>query len=233
MPSDVARSAIFTCRAKSAPRRQLKRAILFSAQEDLVVRYSGTELRADDDELVWLELVNRCREYPLGRPVSFSLYEFLGSLGWPRTGAYYEKLRDCFTRLQACAIQFHAKREDVLLSVSFINHFEIDRESTRGARCRLSVSPEIVALYERQRYNLSDRARYRDLSPIARRLHDYLGCHARPYPVLLTTLREVCASECKETRKWKQQVSRACAELRDAGLIAEAEIRDGRIHCKR
>jgi len=50
---------------------------------------------------------------------------------------------------------------------------------------------------------------------------------------VLTTLRDACASQCKETPKRKQQVSGACAELRDAGLIAEAEIRDGKVHCKR
>lgn len=61
-----------------------------------------------------------------------------------------------------------------------INHFDSDQESTHGARYRLSISPEIVALYERQRYTLNDQARYRDLSPIARRLHDYLGCHFPP-----------------------------------------------------
>lgn len=71
IPNDYARSSLFTAKNKREPRRQLIHERLFH-YNDIEILYTGVELRAEDDELVWLQILNFAQRVPLGEPFEFS-----------------------------------------------------------------------------------------------------------------------------------------------------------------
>ena len=54
-----------------------------------------------------------------------------------------------------------------------------------------------------------------------------------PYPMKLDTFKLMCGSESDRLKKWREQVNKACAELKESGLIHSAWVDKDRIHCKR
>ncbi|EPH8804032.1 plasmid replication initiator TrfA, partial [Neisseria gonorrhoeae] len=66
MPNDFARSCLFTARNHRVPRKTFSREKLFHISEKVEILYTGTELRSVDDELIWMQLVDYCRRFPLG-----------------------------------------------------------------------------------------------------------------------------------------------------------------------
>ncbi|MEF8393939.1 plasmid replication initiator TrfA, partial [Escherichia coli] len=94
IPNDYARSSLFTARNKRQPRQNLIHEKLFHYNEYVSILYTGIELRAEDDELVWLQILNYGRDVPLGEAFDFSLVDLLRDIGWARNGRYYDKARE-------------------------------------------------------------------------------------------------------------------------------------------
>ena len=108
-PNDLARSALFTTRNKREERLGLDNVLLYSYAKDVKIVYTGIELRAEDDELVWQQVLEYAKRFPLGSSVYFSLYELCTDLGWSINGRYYDKAEQCLSRLQAGAMRFSSK----------------------------------------------------------------------------------------------------------------------------
>ena len=75
MPNDTARSALFTTRNKKIPREALQNKVIFHVNKDVKITYTGVELRADDDELVWQQVLEYAKRTPIGEPITFTFYE--------------------------------------------------------------------------------------------------------------------------------------------------------------
>lgn len=146
---------------------------------------------------------------------------------------YIEKAEECLTRLQATAMQFISERVGQLESVSLIGRFRVLDRGKRSSRCEVIIDKEMVLLFAGEHYSKFVWEKYRKLSPTARRLFDYFGSHREPYPMKLDTFKMMCGSESDRLKKWREQVNKACAELKDSGLIHSAWIDKDRIHCKR
>ena len=58
IPNDCARSSIFTARNKRSPWLSLMHQQLFHYNEHVSILYTGIELRAEDDEIIWLQILN-------------------------------------------------------------------------------------------------------------------------------------------------------------------------------
>ena len=71
MPNEVCRSAIFTVRHRGKKRDPLVNQAIFMLG-DGVITYTGIELRAEDDELVWQQILNRAKRGPLGQWIEFT-----------------------------------------------------------------------------------------------------------------------------------------------------------------
>lgn len=69
LPNDIARSSLFTANDSKSARKHYQQKILFHLSDQVKIRYTGTELCARDDELIWLQLVH----YVIKAPVEDTL----------------------------------------------------------------------------------------------------------------------------------------------------------------
>lgn len=233
LPNDFGRSAIFTVRNKKVPRAALQGQSIYHVNKDVEITYTGIELRADDDELVFAQVLEYAKRTPLGEPVSFTFYELCQDLDWSINGRYYTRAEECLTRLQASAMQFSSQRIGRLESVSLIRRFRVLDRGKRTSRCQVEIDAEIVVLFAGDHYTKFVWEKYRKLSPTARRMFDYFATHKEPYPLKLETFRLMCGSDSTRPKKWREQVGEACDELRENGLVESAWVNDDLVHCKR
>lgn len=232
LPNDWARSALFSVRNKRVPRAALRNAPVFHIHEQVKITFTGIELRADDDEIVWQQILEYAKRQPLGRPVEFSYYQLCRDLGWPVNGRYYQRAEDCLSRLQATAIKITTQRIGTL-SLSMVDKFAVLEPGVAKARCQAHIDPRMIYLFAGSCFAQVEWDRYRNLSPISRRLYDYIASHRTPYPIKLETFRQLCGSECTRAAKWTEQVRRACIEIEAAQLVQKAWVEADTICCER
>ena len=233
MPNDLARAALFTTRNKKTPREVRQQHVIFHVNKDVLITYTGIELRADDDELVWQQVLEYAKRSPVGTPVSFTFYELCTDLGWPINGRYYDKAEECLTRLQATAMQFSSGRIGRLESVSLIHRFRVLDRGKKTSRCQVEIDEEMVVLFAGDHYSKFVWEKYRDLSPTARRMFDYFVSHREPFPMKLETFRLMCGSDSDRVKKWTEQTNKACEELNKSGLVKTSWVAGDLIYCER
>lgn len=233
MPNDLARAALFTTRNKKTPREVRQQHVIFHVNKDVLITYTGIELRADDDELVWQQVLEYAKRSPVGTPVSFTFYELCTDLGWPINGRYYDKAEECLTRLQATAMQFSSGRIGRLESVSLIHRFRVLDRGKKTSRCQVEIDEEMVVLFAGDHYAKFVWEKYRELSPTARRMFDYFVSHKEPFPLKLETFRLMCGSDSARLKKWREQTGQACEELSQSGLIKLSWVQGDSIYCQR
>lgn len=233
MPNDLARAALFTTRNKKTPREVRQQHVIFHVQKDVLITYTGIELRADDDELVWQQVLEYAKRAPVGTPVSFTFYELCTDLGWPINGRYYDKAEECLTRLQATAMQFSSGRIGRLESVSLIHRFRVLDRGKKTSQCQVEIDDEMVVLFAGDHYSKFVWEKYRELSPTARRMFDYFVSHKEPFPLKLETFRLMCGSDSSRVKKWREQTGQACDELSKSGLVQISWVQGDAIYCKR
>jgi len=233
LPNDLARSSLFTVRNKAKKRESREAYPLYVLSKGVNITYTGIELRADDDELVWAQCLEFLKHTPFGEPVTFTVYQMCKELGWAFNGHYYARVEKCLSRLQATALQISSERLGRLESVSMIEHFAIIARGTRKARCEVILNKRMADLFLGKYYSKIEFSKYRKLTPIARRMFDYFVSHKKPYPMLLESFRELCNSDSKRVNRWTEQVSNACAELQESGLVEKTWVEKGKVHCVR
>lgn len=232
LPNDWARSALFSVRNKRIPRAALKNAEVFHIHKQVKITFTGIELRAEDDELVWQQIIDYAKPRPLGGLVEFSYYQLCKDLDWPINGRYYQKAEDCLSRLQATAIKITTQRIGTL-SLSMIDKFAVVEPGAAKARCQVNIDPRMIYLFAGSHFAQIEWSHYRGLSPISRRLYDYIASHRAPYPIKLEIFRRLCGSDSARSAKWAEQVRNACAEIETAGLVRKAWVEADSICCER
>lgn len=233
IPNDVARSSIFTTRGKQKAREHYQNKEIFITSKDVVITYTGQELRAEDDEIVWLQLLHYLRDNAnQNECINFTLYQLCKDLGWHINGAYYKKAESCLTRLQACALQIASPRHEKLESFSLVRRFSIEKYKTNQALCKVSFEPEITKLFVNRYYSRMEWAIYKDLKPISRRLFDYLSSHKEPFPLRLEVFKNICGSDTTRMSKWKEQVQASIIQIQTLVPI-NIYIHEKHIHFKK
>ncbi|EMK3344940.1 plasmid replication initiator TrfA [Vibrio parahaemolyticus] len=232
LPNDYARSALFTVRNKRVARKALQNEPIYSIG-DTKITFTGVELRAEDDELIWQQVMEYSKRSPLGEPISFTFYELCKDVGWSINGRYYKKAEECLSRLQASAMQFESNRIGRLESLSLISRFRVLDRGKKTSRCQVMIDEEMVVLFAGDHYSRFIWDKYRKLSPIARRMFDYFSTHKEPFPIKLENFRLMCGSESTRPKKWREQVSSACEELSESDLVSHAWVAEGKLFCRR
>lgn len=233
MPNDYARSAIFTIRNKLEPRASMQGAVIFHVEKAVKVTYTGIELRADDDELVWQQILDYAKRYALGDAVEFNLHQLCQDLKWSINARNYDRARACISRLKANEVKVENERIGRGVALSLVREYEFDGAGRKGTKYRVWIHPNLILLFAGKTSTRLAWDKYRELKPIARRLYDYLASHKQPFPLKLRTFYQLCASTTESTRKWRSMVKAACAELAAAGLVKKAWIDADCIYCER
>lgn len=226
LPNDYARSSLFTVRGKSEPRKVLLREKLFHFNAHIDILYTGIELRALDDELVWLQIINYSQSVPMGQPFEFSVGDLVREVGWSKNGRNYDRVRECISRLKACEVlASNLKAYGVSGSISLIQHYtSVNDADGKPKDYRVWIDPNLIALFAGNTFTSHSWAIYRKLSPTSRRLADYIESHKFPFALPLAKFKEMCDSGDAETSSWRQTVRRACAEVQKAKLVSAAKL---------
>ncbi|WP_020405883.1 plasmid replication initiator TrfA [Hahella ganghwensis] len=233
LPNDYARCALFTVRNKRQPREALQSHPIYHVNKDVAIFFTGIELRAEDDELVWQQVMDYSKRCPIGTPIEFTFYELCRDVGWSINGRYYKKAEECLTRLQASAMQFESKRIGRLESLSLISRFRIVDRGKKTSRCEVLIDEEMVMLFAGDHYSKFIWDIYRKLSPTTRRMFDYFASHQNPYPLKLETFRLMCGSESTRPKKWREQVNESCEELNASKLVTNTWVHKDLLYCDR
>ncbi len=206
---------------------------VFHLNNEVKITYTGIELRAEDDELVWLQVLEYAKHYPLGVTVEFTLYQLCKDLGWSINGTYYKKAERCLDRLKASNLKFESPRVGKLQAMSFLRGYRMVNKGTRHAKCQVELDPEMIFFFLGNHFTQVVWEKYRSLTPVARRLFDYIGSHRAPYPLPLEKFHMMCGSLCGQAKRWKEMVGKACTELNEAQLVQFAWVAEGKVCCNR
>lgn len=236
IPNDYARSSLFTARNKREPRRTLMREKLFHFNEHVEVLFSGIELRAEDDEIVWLQILNYGQRVALGEPFDFSIKDLVNDVGWHKNGRYYNKARECISRLKANEVlALNTKAYGKSGAISLIqNYTSVNDENGKPTHYRVWIDPNLIVLFAGNTFTSHQWEVYRNLSPVARRLVDYIESHQHPYPLASHTFQKMCGSTDKNPKSWRQTVRQACTEIVQAKIanVCSIDTKD-KIFCVR
>jgi hypothetical protein len=237
IPNDYARSSLFTARNKKEPRRTFLHEKLFHLHDGkgVSILYSGTELRAEDDEIVWLQIMHYAKKVPLGEPFEFSMKDLVSELNWSKNGRYYDKVRECLTRLKASEVMvFNQNAYGKSGAISLINKYTcLNDADGKPLRYRMWIDPSMIILFAGNTFTNHLWESYRDLSPIARRLADYINSHKHPHPLNSLRFREMCSTSNKRNRDWYTSIRKACLEIEKKGIARRAWLHDGQIYIER
>jgi plasmid replication initiation protein len=229
LPSEIFRSALFNARNKTKVREYMKDREIVVIGPGAVV-YTGEELR-QDDETVWLQLIQLAKTQPLGGLIQFTANSFLKAIDWPVKSESYVRLRACLTRMQATSLRVSSKRlgEESGKALSMIPEFDWqDQETSRPLRrYAVRLAPSLVNLFGgkghftrvewAQRLSLPDG--------LARWLHGYYASHSEPYPVKLETIRVAAGLTTERIAHLRTLVENALNELTRVQFLKAWEIK--------
>jgi hypothetical protein len=233
IPNDWGRSAVFTTRNKGQKRAAYDNQLIYHYNKEVEIHYTGIELRADDDELVWQQILEYAKRSAIGVHVYFTLRQLLIDVGWHINPFYYKRALSCLNRLKATSFQISSPRHSRIKGLSLVKEFEVVKDQNKRSICQVELSAHLVVLFANDHYSKVIWVKYRELSPTARRLFDWCVTHKTPYPLKLETFRLICGSESTRPKKWSEQTREACKELEEAGLVQKALVEKGFIHCTR
>lgn len=233
IPNDYARSSLFTTRNKNEPRRSLLQQKLFHYNKAVSILYTGIELRAEDDEIIWLQIMNYGQIFPLGQSFEFSIKDLVKDVGWPKNGRYYDKARECMSRLKAnevLALNSNAYGKSGAISL-IKNYTAVNDAEGKPTQYSVEIDPSLIVLFAGNTFTSHAWDVYRNLSPVARRLADYIESHQHPFPLPVDKFRQMCGSSNASMTSWRQTVKKACLEVEKAAIATRAILTNDQICC--
>lgn len=231
IPNDYARSSLFTARNKNEPRKTLMHEELFHYNAHVSILYTGIELRAEDDEIVWLQILKYGQSVALGQPFEFSVKELAIGIGWSKNGRNYDRVRECISRLKANEVLArNTKAYGKSGAVSLIQNYTAANDNDgKPTQYRVWIDPNMIVLFAGNTFTNHVWKNYLALSPVARRLADYIESHAHPYPLTLETFARMCGSTDASPTSWRQTTRRACIEVQAAKVAVIATVKKNQI----
>jgi hypothetical protein len=218
-PNEIVRSAMFTARNRNRRRVYLKQAEIIVTGGGSIL-YLGEELR-QDDELVWMRLLQLAKGQPLGDPIFFTPYSFLKAIGWRVNNWGYQHLRACLLRMKATAVQITSNRLHQTVVTSLIDYIAMwdPEKQTPLAQWEVRISKVMSLLFADGAFTLIDLEQRKALPEgIATKLHSYWSSHREPYPVKVETLQKLCASS-SELRFFRRELKKALKALVEVGFL--------------
>lgn len=226
IPNDYARSSLFTAKNKREPRKTLTHEKLFHYNDYISILYTGIELRAEDDEIVWLQILSYGQNVSLGEPFDFSVKDLIRDLAWSKNGRNYDRVRECISRLKANEVlALNSKAYGKSGAISLIqNYTAVNDAEGKPTQYRLWIDPKLIVLFAGNNFTSHSWLVYLKLSPVARRLADYVESHKHPFPLTLAKFWQICGSSDANTTSWRQTVKRACLEIQEAKIAKIAGL---------
>ncbi|NOT18209.1 MAG: TrfA family protein [Sulfuriferula sp.] len=235
IPNDYARSSLFTARRAREPRKSLTHEKLLHYNEHISILFTGIELRAEDDELVWLQILKYGQIVAMGDPFDFCVRDLVRDVGWAKNGRNYDKARKCISRLKASEVlALNSKAYGISGAISLIQDYtSINDNEGNPTKYRVWINKNLILLFAGNTFTSHPWTTYCKLSPVARRLTDHIHSHKYPLPLDLPTFKKICGSSDVNVTSWRQTVKRACAEVQEAKIASAVVLKNDKIYCIR
>lgn len=188
------------------------------------VLYSGDDLDQKDMD-VWMSVLQLFREKPVGEVVHVSSNRLLKLAGLPNSGKSHQALKDRLDRLTFAHIELNSN--DPESHYSF--HGSLLQRAQRtddGSEWEISLAPRLKLLFT-QGYTWVDWEIRNHLkrAPMAQWLHSFYRSHRDPLPFTVPKLHELCGSQTKEMRFFRNDLKKSMKRLEDACRHYGVELR--------
>ena len=206
-PRSFFTSKLFHVRSTRAPRAACV-AFTLDAKASDVARYVGPELRQGDG-LVFMALLNLCRDYRVGKQACFDVAAMSEALWGSYNGQRRERLRRCIQRLQRSTIEFSR------LTVQLVQRFE----HPKFGEWSVSLDRDIVELFRSQQAIWLDLPlRLRLSEGLTTWLYGYIRSQSWLIPRPIDDLRQRCGSDADD-KHFREVLGKSLKQLADEGII--------------
>ena len=206
MPHAFIRSALFGI-VKKGHRKYLQKAPI-AAITGLKVNYTGQQLDQSDQD-VYLAVINHMKDKPLGQICEISSYELLQAMGFSDGKSNYEILETNITRMVATAVRVETEKYVYLGSLIETGKKDIDTQ-----KWTIQLNPDLLTLFKNDAFTHLDFETIKNLKgQLAKWLFSFYSSHEKPFPYKIETLKELCGSDAKELKTFKQKLIKALDEI--------------------
>ncbi|TQE98262.1 MAG: hypothetical protein FKY71_14755 [Spiribacter salinus] len=231
VPNSFLRSALFGAIRKG--RRRYLEAEQIAAIDGIEVRYTGQRLDQGDLD-VWEALLHAVRDQDLGSECRATSYALLKLMGKTDTGKNRKTLQTRIERLRANAIRLKQGRHVYIGGL--VDEAYKDEETQEWV---IVLNPRLRALYGPDQFTQIEWAVRQELGgqQLAQWLHGFYASHAKPFPVKIETLHQLCGSEAVLMSDFAKKLRKALGALSEASAAQGAsfnyQIREGLVHVEK
>jgi len=189
VPNGILRSALFGA-IKKGPRRYMDKELV-AAVDGVEIRYTGPRLDQGDLD-VWETVLHAVRLQKLGSECRLTAYALLKLMGKTDTGKNRLTLHTRITRLVANALEVKQGRYSYMGSL--IAGAAKDEDTQEWV---IELNPKLRPLFAADQFTQVEWAVRHALDghQLAQWLHGFYSSHAKPFPLKVETLHNLCGSE--------------------------------------
>tara|TARA_R110000868_G_scaffold249898_4_gene506372 strand:- start:4381 stop:5163 length:783 start_codon:yes stop_codon:yes gene_type:complete len=226
MPNALVRAALFNVASATTGKRQLLQQRLLHSVDGLAVRYTGAELRQDDQD-VFLQILHLARSQELGETVRFTCNSMLKALGWTINKESYARLDTTIAILTATALSvtFSALGKSVTYGGSLVRNYKaFDNDKVMLKRWEVQLEPEILVLFGATTYTRINWEMRLALSPLGKGLYAFYSTHHIPMSYSVIKLHELLGSKTKSIPSFRQKLKIALQTLVDKSFLVSFNV---------
>lgn len=234
IPNLCLRSALFGV-IQRGRRKAVKRETI-AAISGLNIRYTGWRLDQGDFDVLAHSL-HLASHQSTGQYVQFTAKGFLRGIGRSHGKSGREWLKDSLRRLTASAVeirlevQSHFGREAFSYTGSLLDEFYYTEEDQTYF---LKFNAKLATLFDAGWTQLQWQQRLALRTDLAKWLHGFYASHRLPYPMKVSTLQQLCGSDCGRLSDFRSKLRLALNELVKAEIIASWVVdQEDKVHVQK
>lgn len=220
VPNAILRGALF---GVGQERTLHRNRTLIAAVEGYEIRFKGETFNQTDLDV--LEgMLHIARPHPLGKSVEFSVHAFLKALGRKTSGEQHEQFKEQVMRLVTGGIEITDTKARKSFMGTLVHKAYRDEDTGRYV---VIFDKDMLNLYEAGYSHIDWNQRMAlGKNTLAKWLHGFYATHAQPYPYKVETLHNLCGSDNRSLRSFRQKLRKALDELLKVGAIDSWDMGD-------
>lgn len=221
VPNVALRNALFGI---AKDRKVYQKRTLIKSIEGIELRFKGETFNQTDFD-VWAMLLHLGRLQPLGMKVEFTAGAFLKALGRGTGKSQHEQIKEEFARLMSGVVEVTWTKEKRSFASQLVSKIFRDDETERYVAI---LDKDILKLFA-EGWTMLDWESRQALGKnnLAKWLQNQYSSHAKPYPMRVETLRELCGSGTQDLSKFRTMLRAALDELVRVGTLKSWTIENG------
>ncbi len=234
IPNLCLRSALFGV-IQRGRRKAVKREAI-AAVNGLNIHYTGWRLDQGDFDVLAHSL-HLASHQSTGQYVQFTVKGFLKGIGRSHGKSGREWLKDSLRRLTASAVeirlevQSHLGPEAFSYTGSLLDEFYYTEEDQTYF---LKFNAKLATLFDAGWTQLQWQQRLALRTDLAKWLHGFYASHRLPYPMKVSTLQQLCGSDCGRLSDYRSKLRLALDELVKAEILASWSIdQEDKVHVQK